>query len=128
MPRQQLPPDGETSSPGQHLSLGYEAFLFRDSMLPANTANSASVKKKKKNGTEVKQNFIPFVEKHTVLEFTSSPTPRLILIYAPLKAEFHLACDAHNEISSPKANEKDSLLAISGSFHSLLVTYEFIIT
>lgn len=60
MPRQQLPPDWETSSPGQHLSLGYEAFLFRDSMLPANTANSASVKK----GTEVKQNFIPFVETH----------------------------------------------------------------
>lgn len=54
------------------------------------------------------------------MEFTSSPTRFLILIYTPLKAEFYLACDAHNEISSPKANEKDSLLAISGSFiHSL---------
>lgn len=78
-------------------------------MLPANTANSASAKK----GTEVKQNLF-------TNEFTSSPTRRLILIYTPLKAEFHLACDAHNEISSPKANEKESLLAISGSFiHSL---------
>lgn len=58
--------------------------------------------------------------KHTVMEFTSSPTRCLILIYTHLKAEFYLACDAHNEISSPKANEKDSLLAISGSFiHSL---------
>lgn len=115
MPRQQIPPVWETSSPGQHLSLGYEAFLLRDSTLPTNAANSASVKK----GSEVKQNFILLV-KHTVMEFTGSPTQCLILIYTPLKAEFYLACDAHNEISSPKANEKDSLLAISGSFiHSL---------
>lgn len=72
-----------------------------------------------KKGTEVKPNFIPLL-KRTVMEFTGSPTRSLILIYAPLKAEFYLACDAHNEISSPKANEKDSLLAISGSFiHSL---------
>lgn len=43
-----------------------------------------------------------------------------VLIYTLLKAEFYLACDAQNGISSPKANEKDSLLAISGSFiHSL---------
>lgn len=113
MPRQQIPPVSETSCPGQHLSLGYEAFLFRDSMLPTNTANSASAKK----ASEVKQNFLLLLRR---TEFTGSPTRCLILIYAPLKAEFYLACDAHNEISSPKANEKDSLLAISGAFiHSL---------
>lgn len=69
MPRQQFPAVSEPCSPGQHLSLGYEAFLLRDPVLPTNTANSASAKK----GTEVKQNFIPLL-KHTVMEFTGSPT------------------------------------------------------